>query len=155
MQSKAKTVNEYLKEIPAERIEPMKKLRKTILDNLPKGFEEGMSYGMIGYFVPHSIYPKGYHCNPKLPLPFVNVASQKNFISFYHMGLYGSSKLLDWFLAEYPKHCKTKLDMGKCCVRFKKFDQIPFDLIGKLISKVSVEKYIETLEMNLLNAKKK
>ena len=154
MQSKAKTVKEYLKGLPADRIEPMKKLRQTILDNLPKGFEEGMGYGMIGYFVPHSIYPKGYHCNPKLPLPFVNVASQKNFISFYHMGLYGSSKLLDWFLAEYPKHCKAKLDMGKCCIRFNKFDQIPYKLIGELIKKISVEKYIETFENLITNRKK-
>ena len=112
----------------------MKKLRKVIKDNLPKGFEETMSYGMIGYVVPHSIYPDGYHCDPKLPLPFMNLASQKNYIAVYHSGVYASEKMNKWFTAEYAKHCKTKLDMGKSCVRFKKMDDIPYELIGELAS---------------------
>lgn len=120
MQSEAKTIEEYLKEVPEDRKTAFTKLRDTITANLPKGFKEEMSYGMIGYVVPHSIYPKGYHCSPELPLPFVNLASQKNFIALYHMGIYANDKLLDWFVNEYPKYCKLKPDMGKSCIRFKK-----------------------------------
>lgn len=155
MQSKAKTVNEYLKEIPAERQEAFSKLRDTILKNLPKGFSEGMGYGMIGYSVPHSIYPAGYHCTPELPLPFAGLASQKNFIAFYHMGMYASPELLKWFTAEYPKHCKTRLDMGKSCVRFKKPDDIPFKLIGELMKKMSVKEWIALYEKNYKSQRKK
>jgi hypothetical protein len=146
MQSKSKTLKGYLNELPPERVEAFSKLRNTILKNIPKGFEEGMHYGMIGYCVPHSIYPKGYHCNPEQPLPFANIASQKNFIAFYHMGLYGSPELLKWFVTEYPKHTSAKLDMGKSCVRFKKMDQIPYKLIGELMKKISVNKWIEFCE---------
>ena len=149
MQSKAETVTEYINELPADRKEAMIKLRDVILKNLPEGFTEGMGYGMIGYCVPHSIYPNGYHCNPKLPLPFANIASQKNFIAFYHMGIYGSPTLLDWFVNEYPKHSKAKLDMGKSCVRFKKMDQIPFELIGELMRKISVDDWITSYEKML------
>jgi hypothetical protein len=113
---------------------------------LPKGFEETLNYGLIGYVVPHSIYPNGYHCNPKLPVPFMNIASQKNFIAVYHMGLYANPELLNWFVQEYPKHCNTKLDMGKSCIRFKKTNQIPFDLIAELSKKISVKEWIETYE---------
>ncbi len=148
MQSKAKTVAEYLKEVPAERQEAFNKLRDTIVKNIPKGFSEGMGYGMMGYSVPHSIYPPGYHCTPELPLPFAGIASQKNFIAFYHMGIYADPELLKWFVAEYPKHCKTKLDMGKSCVRFKRSDDIPFTLIGELMKKMSVKEWIALYEKN-------
>lgn len=136
----ANSPEEYIDQLPDDRKQAMTKLRQTILDNLPKGFEETMSYGMIGYVVPHSIYPDGYHCNPKLPLPFINIASQKNFIALYHSGIYADNKLLEWFKNEYPKHCKSKLDMGKSCIRFKKVEQIPFDLIAQLTKKMSCEK---------------
>ncbi len=149
MQIKAKSVKGYLQKVPQERVEYFKKLRKTILANLPKGFEEQLNYGMIGYVVPHEIYPAGYHCDPKLPLPFANIASQKNFIGFYHMGIYANPGLLEWFVKEYPKHCDTKLDMGKSCVRFKKIDKIPYDLIGKLMSKMSVNDWIKLYEKNI------
>lgn len=154
MQSKSTTVNEYLKEIPSERKEAFSKLRNEILKNLPKGLEEGMTYGMIGYYVPHSIYPNGYHCDPKQPLPFAALASQKNFISFYHMGMYSDQKLLDWFQNEYPKFSNAKLDMGKSCVRFKKMDDIPFTLIGKLMKKMTVKDWVKNYESNLGKAKK-
>lgn len=146
MQSRAKTIVEYLKEIPEERKESFSKLRDVILANLPKGFKEEMNYGMIGYVVPHSIYPKGYHCNPKLPLPFVNIASQKNFIGFYHLGIYANKDILNWFVEEYPKYCKFKLDMGKSCIRFQKTEIIPFELIGKLMRKMNVDDYVAVYE---------
>lgn len=146
MQSKAKNVIEYLAEIPEERQQAFNKLRKTILENIPKGFEECMIYGMIGYVVPHSIYPKGYHCDPKLPLSFTSIASQKNFIALYHMGIYSNPKLLEWFTSEFLKHSKKKLDMGKSCMRFKKSEDIPFELIGELMRKMTVEEWINTYE---------
>ena len=149
MQIKAKSVKEYLQKVPQERVEYFNKLRKTILTNLPEGFEEQLNYGMIGYVVPHEIYPAGYHCDPKLPLPFANIASQKNFIGFYHMGIYANPGLLEWFVKEYPKHCDTKLDMGKSCVRFKKMDKIPYELIGKLMCKMSVNDWIKLYEKNI------
>ncbi|MFV8376837.1 DUF1801 domain-containing protein [Flavobacterium sp. LB1P71] len=138
MQSKAINVKEYLKEIPDERKQAFLKLRETIVATIPKGFVEQMSYGTIGYIVPHSIYPNGYHCDSKLPLPFVNIASQKNFIAVYHMGIYANPELLQWFISEHPKYSNQKLDMGKSCIRFKKFDHIPFDLIAELMQKMSV-----------------
>lgn len=153
MQSKAKTVNEYIKELPPDRKEAITKLRKYILKNLPKGFKEGIGYGMMGYYVPHSIYPNGYHCTPELPLPFAGMASQKNFISFYHMGMYADPELLKWFTTEYPKHTKAKLDMGKSCVRFKKPEHIPYELIGKLMKKMSVKDWIKLYEKNYLKSK--
>lgn len=146
MQSTATTIDAYLEEIPKERKDAFTKLRKTILENIPNGFIEQMSYGMIGYVVPHSIYPNGYHCEPKLPLPFIAIASQKNFIALYHMGIYAKPELLNWFVAEYPKHCKQKLDMGKSCIRFKKMDQIPFDLIAELVQKMSAQEWITCYE---------
>jgi hypothetical protein len=149
MQSSAKTVNDYLNELPEERKPAFLKLRQTILSTIPKGFTEQMGYGMLGYVVPHSIYPNGYHCNTELPLPFVALASQKNFIALYHMGIYANPQLLQWFTTEYPKHSKQKLDMGKCCIRFKKFDQIPFDLITKLMKKITVEEWIKCYESQL------
>ncbi|MFZ4679465.1 MAG: DUF1801 domain-containing protein [Flavobacterium sp.] len=146
MQSKATTPEQYLSELPEDRKEAMLKLRNAIKENLPQGFEEVISYGMLGYVVPHSIYPSGYHCNPKLPLPFINLASQKNFIALYHMGIYANKNLESWFVSEYPKHVKTKLDMGKSCIRFKKMDDIPFDFIGELAAKVTVEDWISNYE---------
>jgi len=149
MQSKATTPDAYMREIPAERKAAFTQLRETISTNLPDGFEETMNYGMIGYVVPHSIYPDGYHCSPELPLPFVNIASQKNFIALYHAGIYANKEIRDWFVSEYPKHSKRKLDMGKSCIRFKKPEQIPFDLIGELMQKISVADWIATYEKNV------
>lgn len=149
MTSKATTPEEYIKELPEDRVEAITKLRKVINDNLPEGFKEEMSYGMIGYVVPHSIYPDGYHCSPKLPLPFMSFASQKNSVNFYHMGIYAKPELLNWFISEYPKYSNQKLDMGKSCVRFKKLDQIPFELIGKLVQKMTVEDWISCYEANI------
>lgn len=148
MQSEATSPSEYIASLPEDRKEAISKIRKIILDNLPKGFQEGMGYGMMGYSVPHSIYPAGYHCDPKLPLPFIAMASQKNFISFYHMGVYADKKLFDWFVNEYPKHCKTRLDMGKSCIRFKKMNDIPYQLLGELASKMTVQEWIEIYETN-------
>lgn len=148
MQSKALTPEHYLSELPEERKIPMLKLREVIKNNLPEGFEEVMCYGMLGFVVPHSIYPKGYHCDPKLPLPFISLASQKNFIALYHMGIYADENLLNWFLVEYPKHCKTKLDMGKSCIRFKKMEDIPFELVGELAKKIHVSDWITLYEKN-------
>ncbi|WP_298121013.1 DUF1801 domain-containing protein [Flavobacterium sp.] len=146
MQSSAKTPDQYISELPEDRKEVMQKLRDVTLKNLPKGFEEQMSYGMLGYVVPHSIYPNGYHCNTKDPLPFFAIASQKNSINIYHMMVYSDKNLHDWFSSEYPKYCKSKLDMGKSCIRFKKIDDIPFELIGELLSKITVEQWISEYE---------
>lgn len=143
MTSAATTVKEYMDALPDDRKAAMAKLRKTIKANIPDGFKEQMSYGMIGYVVPHEIFPAGYHCDPKLPLPFANIASQKNFVALYHMGMYADPKLLNWFTTEYPKHCKYKLDMGKSCVRFKKVEDIPYELIGELIKKMTTEDWIK------------
>lgn len=146
MTSTAKSPADYIAGVPAERAPFFNRLRETILENLPDGFEEAMSYGMIGYVVPKNIYPAGYHCDPKLPLPFVALASQKNFIAIYHMGIYADPELLEWFRAEWPKQTKTKLDMGKSCIRLAKFDQIPFGLFGELLGKMSVEKWVSVYE---------
>ncbi|RWX01459.1 DUF1801 domain-containing protein [Flavobacterium cerinum] len=146
MQSTAATPSAYLESLPDDRKQAMVKLRDTIAKNLPEGFEEGMSYGMMGWAVPHSTYPQGYHCDPKLPLPFLSIASQKNFIAVYHMGVYADKELYDWFVSEYPKHVKTKLDMGKSCIRFKKPETIPYELIGELASKMTVQQWIDLYE---------
>lgn len=146
MKSDATTVIEYLSSLPEERIVPMDKLYKTIKKNLPKGFAEGVGYGMPGWSVPHSLYPPGYHCDPKQPLPFMSIASQKNFIAVYHMGVYSDPELMKWFTEAYPKHCKRKLDMGKSCIRFKYMDDIPYDLIGELAQKITPEEWIAMYE---------
>ena len=146
MTSNAKTVDEYIANLDDTRKEAITNLRKTILKNLPIGYQEEISYGMVGYVVPHSLYPKGYHCDTKLPLPFMSFASQKNFIAFYHMGIYANPELLDWFVNEFPKHSKSKLDMGKSCIRFKKVNEIPLELIGELVAKMSVNEWIELYE---------
>ncbi len=154
MQSKATTVDAYLAELPEERQKPMEKLRKVIKKNLPKGFKESMGYGMMGWSVPHSIYPAGYHCNPKDPLPFMGLASQKNSINLYHMGIYADPKLLKWFQEAHAKASAKKLDMGKSCIRYKKAEDIPYDLIGELASKITVDEWIKMYE-SAFNRKKK
>ena len=146
METTVKTPQEYLQNLPEDRIEPFNKLRQLLLEKLPKGFEEQMSYGMLAFVVPFSKYPDGYHCDKNQPLPFISLASQKNFIALYHMGIYANPELLDWFVSEFPKHSKQKLDMGKSCIRFKKMDQIPYDLIAELLTKISVEDWIATYE---------
>ena len=149
MRSEAPDPQNYIESLADDRKAAIEELRKVILDNLPAGFIEEMSYGMIGYVVPHSLYPSGYHCDPKLPLPFLSIASQKNFVALYHMGLYADEKLLAWFISEYPKHSKSKLDIGKSCIRFKKPDQIPYKLVGELTRKMSVEEWIGLYEQNV------
>ncbi|MCF6300213.1 MAG: DUF1801 domain-containing protein [Proteobacteria bacterium] len=151
MKIEAQSPIQYIEQLPEDRQQAMTKLRQMILDNLPEGFEETMSYGMIGYVVPHSIYPDGYHCNPKLPLPYINIASQKNFIALYHSCIYVDNKLLDWFRAEYPKHCKNKLNMGKSCIRFKNIKLIPYNLIAELTAKVSCDEWIEIYDSVIKN----
>ena len=149
MQYKANSPEDYIKQLPEERQPVIQKLRETILTNLPKGFEEVISYGMIGYVVPHSIYPKGYHCKPNQALPFINIAAQKNFIAVYHMGIYANPDLLQWFVDEFPKHTSAKLDMGKSCIRFKKYDAIPYELIAQLCRKITVSQWIEIYSQNI------
>ena len=146
MQINANSPDNYIDQLPDDRKEVIKKLRASILENLPQGFSETISYGMIGFVVPHSIYPDGYHCDQKLPLPFISIASQKNFVALYHMGIYADNKLLEWFTNEYPKHSKSKLDMGKSCIRFKKINEIPYKLIGALAGKMSVAEWINLYE---------
>ena len=146
MQSKATTVEQYIQELPADRKQIIQNLRKEINRNIPKGFKEEMSYGFIGWVIPHSLYPQGYHCNPKLPLPFVNIASQKNFIALYHMGIYADPKLMDWFTEAYTRQFSKKPDMGKSCIRFKKEEEIPYKLIGELMKKITPKGWIETYE---------
>ncbi|MCF8244443.1 MAG: DUF1801 domain-containing protein [Saprospiraceae bacterium] len=152
MQSTATSPNEYLQNLSDERRPIITAMREAILKNLPKGFEEQMNYGMLGYVVPHSVYPSGYHCDPKLPLPFISLASQKNHFALYHMGLY-DGELLTWFREEWPNHSKKKLDMGKCCIRFKKPEDVPMELIGQLVSKVTPQQWIEYYDQNVKRAK--
>lgn len=149
MQILANTPEEYIEQLPEERKAAVSQLRKVILDNLPKGFEEVMTYGMIGYVVPHSIYPRGYHVDPRQPLPFISIASQKNTISVYHMGIYADQSLLNWFNSEYQKQAKVKLDMGKSCIRFKKPEHIPYALFGELAAKMTPAHWIEIYEKEL------
>jgi uncharacterized protein YdhG (YjbR/CyaY superfamily) len=149
MKIEAKSVADYIKQLPDDRRSAIKKLRTLIRKNLPKGFKEQLSYGMPGWVVPHSKYPDGYHCDPKLPLPFMSIASQKNFIAVYHMGVYSMPDLMSWFTEEYPRHCTRKLDMGKSCVRFKQIEEIPYDLIGELASKITPAEWVEFYQLSL------
>lgn len=149
MQSAATTVEDYCAQVPAPQQAALQIIRQAILTHLPTGFEECMNYGMIGYVVPHSLYPAGYHCDPRLPLPFMGLAAQKNSINFYHMGLYADEALLHRFVSERPKHTTMKLDMGKSCIRCKKYDQVPYALLGELVSKISVEQWVGMYEKNL------
>ena len=146
MKTPGTTVEDILANIPEERKEAFYKLHQTIVDHLPAGFEPGISYGGLGYVVPHRLYPAGYHCKPTEPLPFAGLASQKNSINFYHMGIYSDPDLMDWFLAEYPKHSSQKLDMGKSCIRFKKPEHIPYQLMGQLMEKMTAEQWIALYE---------
>jgi hypothetical protein len=149
MRIEASTPEAYLESVPEERKAVVRRLHDLIMENLPQGFEAGIGYGMLGYVVPHSLYPAGYHCDPKQPLPFMGLASQKNNISFYHMGLYADTELLNWFTSEYPKYSKTKLDMGKSCIRFKKEESIPFPLLAELVRKMKPEDWIRLYESNV------
>ncbi len=146
MKAQSKTVNEILVNLPEDRVGPFNKLHEVIVKSLPNGFEPAISYGGLGYVVPHKLYPAGYHCKPSEPLPFAGIASQKGSINFYHMGIYADPKLLKWFVDEYPRHCKQKLDMGKSCIRFKKMDDIPYALIAKLMKKMTVTDWITLYE---------
>jgi hypothetical protein len=151
MKATGKTVTEILLNQPADWLESFNKLHEVIIKNLPKGFEPAISYGGLGYVVPHKLYPAGYHCKPEEPLPFAGIASQKGSINLYHMGIYANPKLLNWFVSEYPKHSKHKLDMGKSCIRFKKMDDIPYKLIGQLMKKITVKQWIGMYEKNFLS----
>jgi len=148
MRSDATTPAEYIATLPADRQAAMKKLRQVLRKNLPKGFQETMGYGSLAYVVPHSLYPDGYHCTPSKPLPFINVASQKQYISLQHMGLY-DDRLLNWLKTEWPKHTDAKLNIGRCCLRFKKVDKIPFELIGTLAAKLTPRDWINAYEAAL------
>jgi len=149
MKANGTTVQEILDNLPAEKAASFKKLHEIIIKNLPEGFEPAISYGGLGYVVPHSIYPDGYHCKPSEALPFAGIAAQKNSINLYHMGIYANPELLSWFTTAYPKHSKQKLDMGKSCVRFKKLEEIPFELIAELMTKMSVADWIATYEKTI------
>lgn len=149
MQIQASTPEDYINKLPYDRREVITNLRRILKDKLPEGFEEQISYGMIGYVVPHSVYPKGYHVNPQQPLPFISIASQKNYIAIYHMALYADKELLDWFKKEYSEQSKTRLDMGKSCIRFKNIDAIPYDLIAELATKISAEEWIRQYESSV------
>ena len=146
MAIKPETPDQYVEELPDDRKEVIQRLRTILKENLPVGYEEEISYGMIGYVVPYSIYPAGYAVKPKVPLPLINLASQKNHVALYHMAVYAVPGIAEWFQTEYPKHCKTKLDMGKGCIRLKKMNDIPYDLIGELARKVDVQTWIDTYE---------
>ncbi len=149
MKTDEKPIDDLFTNLAPEYAEPFKKLHQAVSDNLPTGFETIVGKGTIEYVVPHTLYPAGYHCNPKSPLPFASIAPRKNSIHLYHMGVYADHELLEWFQAEYPKHDKRKLDMGKSCIRFKKPDEIPFDLIGQLMRKMTVNQWIELYQKNL------
>lgn len=148
MQSKAKTVNEYLDELPADRRVAIEAIRAVLLKNLDPAYEEGVQYGMIGYYVPHSLYPAGYHCDPRQPLPFAGLASQKNHMALYLMCLYGGSEQEAKFRREWVATGK-KLDMGKCCVRFKKLQDVPLDVVGRAVARVPVRDFIAYYETAL------
>lgn len=149
MSSTITTPEAYIEQLSEDRKEAIEKLRQVVLDNIPEGFEETISYGMIGYVVPHAIYPGGYHVDPKLPLPFMNIASQKSHIAVYHSGVYANEDLSKWFQEEYAKRVKTKLNMGKSCIRFKKPAHIPYDLIGELAGKLTVQQWIDMYESQI------
>lgn len=149
MKYEANSPEAYICQLPEDRKQAMDKLRITIKENLPTGFKETISYGMIGYVVPHSIYPSGYHVNPEEPLPFISIASQKNYVALYHMGIYTFPEVLAWLQQEYPKHVHTKIDMGKSCIRFKKMESIPYDLIAELCKKITLEDYLKKYEIEV------
>ena len=143
------SIKDYINSLASDRKTTITQLINVIEQNIPKGFEKVMNYGMPSFVIPHSIYPNGYHCDTTLPLPFIGVSNQKSSISLHHMGLYADPELLNWFKSEYPKHSNTKLDMGKSCIRFKKFNEIPFELIGILSNKMTVKNWIDIYEQNI------
>ena len=149
MHIKAQSPDDYVAQVPEERKEAIERLRQIHLDHLPPGFTETISYGMIGYVVPHSTYPDGYHCDPSRPLPFISIASQKSHIGLYHMGIYAQEELMTWFQEEWPNHSTRKLDMGKSCIRFKKPEHIPFDLIAQLATKMTPADWISFYEAQI------
>ena len=142
-------IKDYINSLESDRKKTITQLINVIEQNIPKGFEKTMNYGMPSFVIPHSIYPDGYHCDNKLPLPFISISNLKSSISLHHMGLYANSELLDWFKSEYPEHSKTKLDMGKGCIKFKKFNEIPYKLIGVLSKRMTVKNWIDTYEQNI------
>lgn len=146
MKYAAVSPEDYIGQLPEDRRHVIEKLRVTVQENLPEGFQETMAYGMIGYVVPHSVYPSGYHAKPEEPLPFISLASQKNYIALYHMGLYAFPEVLSWFQEEYPKHVEGKLDMGKSCMRFKNVESVPFNLLAELCRKITLEEYLRKYE---------
>lgn len=154
MKAVGTSVEEILTQVDAERNAAFRQLHKTIVEHLPKGFVPAISYGGLGYVIPHSLYPEGYHCKPSEPLPFAGISAQKGTINLYHMGLYASEPLMKWFVSEYPKHSIRKLDMGKSCVRFKRHDEIPLGLVGELMTKMSSQEWIDLYE-SLYHPKKK
>lgn len=145
MRLDSKIIQDYIKQLPEERQEAFAELHKTVVDNIPEGFEETVK-NFINYQVPLSTYPEGYHCTPDTPLPFVSLANNKNFIALHHMGIYANPELLEWFQCEYPKHSKYKLNMGKSCIRFKYIDHIPYELIAELMNKMTVKQWIDIYE---------
>ena len=145
------SIKDYTNSLASDRKTTITQLINVIEQNIPKGFEKVMNYGMPSFVIPHSIYPNGYHCDTTLPLPFIGVSNQKSSISLHHMGLYADPELLNWFKSEYPKHSNTKLDMGKSCIRFKKFNEIPYELIGILSNKMTVKNWIDIYEQNIKN----
>jgi hypothetical protein len=154
MQSKATTVKQYLQELPEDRRRALEAVRKVILSNADKNYEEGMQYGMIGYYVPHSVYPDGYHCDPRQPVPFACLASQKNHMSLYLMSAYGEGLEEDWFRKAWAKTGK-KLDMGKCCIRFKRLDDLALEVIGEAVRRVPAHKYIAAYDAFLKSSGRK
>ncbi|WP_151736219.1 DUF1801 domain-containing protein ['Paenibacillus yunnanensis' Narsing Rao et al. 2020] len=146
MKYEANTPEQYIDGLPQERKAAVAKMRETIRENLPEGFAETIGSGMIAFVVPHSLYPAGYHVNPAQPLPFISIASQKNYIALYHMGLYMNPELLDWFKTRYAEEVPGKLDMGKSCIRFKKAAAIPYPLIAELSRRITVQDYIACYE---------
>jgi len=151
MQISSSNIDDYIEKVSDVYRPAIKQLRELLLENLPDGFVEAINYGMPSFVIPHSIYPNGYHCDPKLPLPFISFAAQKNFIAFYHMGIYANPELLNWFVSEYPKYSTAKLDMGKSCIRFKKPEQIPFELLAELTRKMTAQDWIQLYENNVKN----
>ena len=143
------SIKVYINSLEIDRKNPMIELIDVVEKNIPKGFEKMMNYGMPSFVVPHSLYPNGYHCDTTLPLPFIGIHNLKSSISLYHMGLYADSELLSWFKSQDMKYSNTKLDMGKSCIRFKKFNEIPYELIGIVSTKMTVKNWIDIYEQNI------
>ena len=154
MAAKPTTVKEYLDSLPEDRRKALRKVRAAVNKGLPKGYKEGIQYGMLGWFIPHRVYPAGYHCDPKQPVPFAGLASQKNYMSLYLMCIYGDEKHKGWFEKEWKKSGK-KLDMGKSCIRFKKVEDLPLEVITEAVSRVPVDKFLAHYEASVPKAGKR